>query len=88
MPPRHYCWLAGIEVRIHRIAQQFGQLGFEFVECLVDGQSLQLSEVEAELLREQGFNVCLELMQKLLYFLRAQYMWQMGIDVYKRQALI
>ena len=52
--------------------EQFRQLGFELTDCLFDGLALQLLEMEGELFREQSFNMCLKLRQKLLYFLLAQ----------------
>ena len=58
--------------RVQRIAQQSGQLGFEFADRLLDSLSLQLFKVEAELVREYCFEMRFESFQRLLHVRFAQ----------------
>ena len=46
--------------------EQVRQLGFKLTDCLFDGLALQLFKTGGELFREQSFNMCLKLRQKLL----------------------
>ena len=59
--------LAMVFCCVQRVAQQFGQLGFEFADHLLNSLSLQLFKKEAELVREYCFEIRFELFQRLLH---------------------